>query len=334
MFDTTTPRRVLVTGASSGLGLEAAAQLAEEGVDTVVVAARTEAKAEASVRTLTERVHRATFEGIAFDVSDTTAVRRAAHELVRRGKPFDALLLNAGVVLTDRRTTDEDVELIFATSVLGHHLLATLLIEAGLLADGARVVIVGSESANNDTPRMMGFRVHDWILDPATDAEAFDRDLRALATGAARRFDPNAQYASSKAVSAWWAAAMQRRHGGTYDFYTVSPGANLGTDAARHMKGMQKAMFGMLQRHGHRMGMNMPVPVGARRYVDVLTAPEGRFEAGATYTSRAKKLVGDLVRRTDGHLVEPRRQDLALRSLERLVDELAETGQLTSAPSS
>jgi NAD(P)-dependent dehydrogenase (short-subunit alcohol dehydrogenase family) len=285
----------------------------------VVATARNPVKAADTKARLVERTGRETFETLSVDVSDPASSLTAAAELIERGQPFDGLVLNAGAVLTELTRTSEGLELTFAASILGHHLLTTELIKAGLLAPGARVVIVGSEAANNDLPKMMGFSVHPFALDPPAGDEAFTRQLLAFARGdEPTPFDVNDQYATTKVVSAWWAAAMQRRHGGTYNFFNVSPGANLGTDAARHQKGAQKLMFSAMARIGHLIGMNMPVSVGARRYVDVVTGAD-QFEPGGTYTSKAKKMVGDLTRRTDAHLTDRRRQDLTLEALDGLV---------------
>ena len=322
MSDPTTPitdlssRRVLVTGASSGLGFEAAAQLAEAGYGSIVLAARTADKAAAARGELVERTGRDVFETLAADVALVAESRRAAADLADRGRPFDALLLNAGMVPSELHRTAEGIEVCFASSLVGHHVITTELIEAGLLAPDARVVIVGSEAANADLPKAMGMQVAEFALDAdgARFAEAFEE----FAHGDQPRFDANGQYATTKVVSAWWSASMQRRHQDRYDFYTVSPGANVGTNAARHTTGAFKLMISVMGRFGHLVGMNMPVPEGAKRYVDVIL-DRGDFEPGRTYTSKPKKMVGELVVRSEPHLVDGRRQDEALAALESVV---------------
>lgn len=319
----TTAQHVLVTGATSGLGFEAAAQLAESGHPSVVIAGRTTEKAQAAVSRLVERTGKEVFSTLAFDTSDSAAARAAVAELAEQGQPFDGLILNAGAVMTEKRLTGEGIETTFGASILGHHILTSGLIEAGLLTDRARVVIVGSEAANNDLPKMMGFAVSDFALSPPTSDADFTAKLAAFARGEEpAKFDANDQYATTKVVSAWWAAGMQRRHEGRFDFFNVSPGANLGTEAARHITGPQKLMFGMMAKFGHLIGMNMPVEQGAGRYISVFTGA-GEFAPGGTFTSKPKKMTGPLARRTEGHLTDARRQDLAVGALDDLAAELA-----------
>ena len=77
-------KTALVTGANSGLGYEAAGQLAEAGFGRVILACRTLEKAEGAKRTLTERVGSGPFETLAVDVASIRSSREAAAELVRK----------------------------------------------------------------------------------------------------------------------------------------------------------------------------------------------------------------------------------------------------------
>ncbi|MCH7975517.1 MAG: SDR family NAD(P)-dependent oxidoreductase [Bacteroidetes bacterium] len=75
----------LVTGANSGLGFEAAAQLADAGFSTIILAARNEAKAEQARALLTERTARDVFETLAMDLGELESVDAAVAELATRG---------------------------------------------------------------------------------------------------------------------------------------------------------------------------------------------------------------------------------------------------------
>ncbi len=314
-------RTALVTGANSGLGFEAARQLAELGYESVVLACRTQQKADVAKAELAQLTGVDPFSTLVVDVAEIGSSRAAAGELVARGVGFDSVLLNAGMVPNALDRTSDGIEMAFASSLVGHHVVTAELLNAGLVNDGGVVVLVGSEAANDDLPKAMGMSVYDFVRgEPskfgATPEEAMRNFARAEGWSG---FDGNRQYSSTKAFSAWWSAAMARRHPGAVSFHTVSPGSNLGTNAARHVTGPLKLMLGVMGKIGRYVGMDQPVDKGARRYIDVLHGNDGPYRNGATYTSRPKKLTGPLAESKAGHLLVIERQEEALR----VVDELA-----------
>ncbi|MEN0068236.1 MAG: SDR family NAD(P)-dependent oxidoreductase [Myxococcota bacterium] len=303
----------LVTGANSGLGFEAAAQLAEQGYDRVILACRTLEKAEAARRELVERVGVDPFDTLAIDVADIASSNAAAEVLIERGHSLDALLLNAGLVPGDSLTHSVDgFEMSFAASVVGHHVLTMRLLEAGLLK-GARIVIAGSEVANNDLPSMMGMAVYDFVTGAPRE---FGKTLREAMTAFARGEKPEAYvgtrtYSTTKVFSAWWSAALARRVGDQLSVFTVSPGSNLSTNAARNTKGIQRFLFTkVMPAIGSLIGWDQPVASGARRYLDVLHGGDA-FVSGRTYTSAPRKMVGPLHEVTMLHINDVERQETA-----------------------
>lgn len=319
-------RTALVTGANSGLGFEAARQLAELGYESVVLACRTEAKGERARAELVEATGVDPFSTLEVDVAELASSREGAAELVRRGTGFDSVLLNAGMVPNDLERSSDGIEMCFAASLVGHHVITNALLEAGLINDGGAVVLVGSEAANDDLPKAMGMGVYDFVKgEPsafgATTEEAMENFAHAKTDAA---YDGNRQYSTTKAFSAWWSAAMARRHPGKVSFYTVSPGANMGTNAARHATGSFKVMIGFMRRFGKLLGMDQPIEKGAGRYIDVLHANHGPYQNGGTYTSRPKKMTGPLTISTPPHLVAVDRQDTALAVLDKLTHQHSE----------
>ncbi len=310
----------LVTGANSGLGFEAARQLAELGYDSVVLACRTQAKADQARAELVEATGVDPFSTLEVDVAALGSSRDGAAELVRRAMAFDSVLLNAGMVPSSLDRTGDGIEMCFAASLVGHHIIANELLDAGLVNDGGVVVLVGSEAANDDLPKAMGMSVYDFVNgEPsdfgATPQEAMENFARAQN---GPKFDGNRQYSSTKAFSAWWSAAMARRHPDGVRFNTVSPGANMGTNAARHATGAFKLMVGFMRRFGKLLRMDQPIEQGAGRYIDVLHGTNGPYQNGGTYTSRPKKMVGPLALSDPAHLVAVDRQDHALAVLDKL----------------
>ncbi len=320
-------RSALVTGANSGLGFEAARQLAELGYGSVVLACRTQAKADAARTELVEATGVDPFSTLEVDVAEIQSSRAAATELTNRGGRFDSVLLNAGMVPNSLERTSDGIEMCFAASLVGHHIITTALLDRGLINDGGAVVLVGSEAANDDLPKAMGMSVYDFVRGDTSDfgptpEEAMEHFARAEGEP---KFDGNRQYSTTKAFSAWWSAAMARRHPGSANFYTVSPGANMGTNAARHATGAFKLMIGFMRRFGKRLGMDQPIELGAGRYMDVLHGDNGPFRNGGTYTSRPKKMTGPLVASTAPHLLVAERQDTALAVLDKLTHQHSET---------
>ncbi|MEM7286224.1 MAG: SDR family NAD(P)-dependent oxidoreductase [Actinomycetota bacterium] len=316
----TTNRSAIVTGANSGLGFEAARQLAELGYESIVLTTRTQAKADEARSSLVEATGRDPFSTLVVDVADIASSNEAAAELVDRGQRFDSVLLNAGMVPNTLDRSADGIEMAFASSLIGHHIITEALLDAGLVSDDGVVILVGSEAANDDLPKAMGMGVYDFVKGEAsefgaTPAEAMERFARGDADV---KYDGNRQYSSTKAFSAWWSAAMARRHPGGVRFITVSPGSNMSTNAARHTTGAFKVMLAVMRRVGRFIGMDQPIEEGAGRYIDVLEGNGGPYENGATYTSRPKKMTGPLAKSTPDHLTDRERQDTALEVIDRL----------------
>jgi len=137
------PRRVVVTGATAGLGYFAAEALAARG-HRVVLAARSAERAVRAADAIRSRVPSADLETIDLDLADLASVRTGA-AAVAAGGPVDALLANAGVVGSRRRReTADGHELQFGTNHLGHFALVSHLMPALRAATAARVVHLGS----------------------------------------------------------------------------------------------------------------------------------------------------------------------------------------------
>jgi NAD(P)-dependent dehydrogenase (short-subunit alcohol dehydrogenase family) len=319
---TLSEQSILVTGANSGLGYEAAAQLAEAGYGHVILACRTLEKAEEARRTLAERVGSNPFEVLTVDVASVQSAETAAAVLIEQGRPIDALLLNAGMVSGNEMQKSADgLELAFASSIIGHHVLTIRLLEAGLLSAGARVVLSGSEGARDDLPRMMGMKLYDFAKSsPVTFGDTLPDAMRNFAKGTKPdEFRGMDYYVTTKAFSSWWAASMARTHGDRLAVFTVSPGSNMNTNAGRHVTGVQGFLFKqVMPKIGGRLGMHMPTEQGAKRYVDVLLGRGGTFESGKSYMSPPKKIVGPLQEVIAPHLIDVERQDAAWKVLGEL----------------
>ena len=294
----------LITGANSGLGLEAAAQLAEQGYDRVIITARTNQKAEAARDALQTRTGRDVFETITLDNDKLDTVAAAGATLASRVGKIDFLLLNAGIAPTKEVTkTDDGVEATVAATLIGHHLLTMRLLEEGLLASDARIVIAGSEAARGDVPTFNPIDVDEFA------AANFDGDLEA-AIEAQIRMDPPAKYhpgntyATVKVFAAWWAAELARKLPEGMTVNAVSPGSTPDTNAIRNapffMRRVMLPIFKFIPGMSHSLGD------GAGRYLEA--ARFGPEVTGKFFASKPKKMTGPLVEIEMDHFDNPQGQ--------------------------
>jgi NAD(P)-dependent dehydrogenase (short-subunit alcohol dehydrogenase family) len=141
-----TGKVAVVTGATSGIGLEAAWQLARMGARVTVVG-RTGDKAAAAVDQLVARgAVRERLDTAAADLGRLAPVRALAEELAARHPRLDILLNNAGCYPARRVITGDGLEESWATNTLAYEILTTRLRDAVVAARG-RIVYVGSTQA-------------------------------------------------------------------------------------------------------------------------------------------------------------------------------------------
>ncbi len=131
-----TGRVAVVTGANSGIGLEAARVLAAAGAHTVL-ACRNLTKAKAAAAELPGCA-----EALELDLAALASVHAFATTVAGRFDRVDLLVNNAGIMAAPRRLTDDGFELHLGVNHLGHFALTGLLWP--LLASDSRVVTVSS----------------------------------------------------------------------------------------------------------------------------------------------------------------------------------------------
>jgi NAD(P)-dependent dehydrogenase (short-subunit alcohol dehydrogenase family) len=136
-------RMVLVTGGTSGLGLETATVLARCGA-AVRVLGRDGARVERAVEAIRSAAEHLDVSSYVADVSDLDSVRRVAAQIQAGEDRLDVLIHNAGALLPKRRTTAQGFEWTFATMVLGPFLMTNELTPMLARSDDARVIMVSS----------------------------------------------------------------------------------------------------------------------------------------------------------------------------------------------
>lgn len=136
-------KRVLVTGATAGIGLAMARKFAELGA-TVHLLGRDPEKVERCVAEVSQLVPQAEVVGEVCDVSDLAAVATWTADFANRVAALDGLVHNAGLMPKERITTPQGHELQLATHILGPHLMTERLLPLLKAARGASVVFVSS----------------------------------------------------------------------------------------------------------------------------------------------------------------------------------------------
>jgi len=134
-------KTVVVTGASSGIGLETTRALAEMGAHVFMVV-RNRAKAEAAIAEIKSTVPGAALELVIADLYSLAEVRRAGAELRERAPHVDVLVNNAGLIHDTRELTVDGFERTFALNHLAAFLISYELRER--LGPGSRIVTVSS----------------------------------------------------------------------------------------------------------------------------------------------------------------------------------------------
>jgi len=134
---------VLVTGASSGLGLAAAEGFARLGA-TVWLVVRSRERGEQARLRIAERCGNGDLHVGLCDLSELESVRRFAEHFRDQASRLDVLVNNAGVMTEAREVSADGIELTFATNVVGPFLLTNLLMPLLEKSAPARIINVSS----------------------------------------------------------------------------------------------------------------------------------------------------------------------------------------------
>jgi retinol dehydrogenase 14 len=136
-------KTVLVTGATSGIGLHASIALARLGARVVMVG-RDPRRSDAALAQVRSGSGSTDVSLLMCDFSSQAAVRQLANEYRRTHDRLDVLINNAGGVNKTRLTTGDGIEMTFAVNHLGGFLLTNLLLDLIVKSAPARIVTVSS----------------------------------------------------------------------------------------------------------------------------------------------------------------------------------------------
>lgn len=300
----------LVTGATSGLGYAAARKLAIEGYRQVIVTGRSLARVQEAAAQLAAETKTQVFTPLELDLDAPTSVQSALAELVKRGRPVDFLLLNAGLVpFKQRKITAAGVEASQAP-LIGHHELTVGLLNANLLSPDARIVIAGAEPARGGVPM---FKYTDL---PAFAAKYHQGDRAAAVEALIRngpnvKYVPNNAYADAKLIIAWWVAALARRLPSGMAVYAVSPGGATATNVKRSASPLLKYVF--IPIVNLIPGMNQTPETAASRYIQA--SEFGTDVSGQFFASAKGKFSGPIEVQLEPHLHDRANQEAAWQAV-------------------
>jgi NAD(P)-dependent dehydrogenase (short-subunit alcohol dehydrogenase family) len=241
----------VVTGASTGLGLETSRALAAAGAH-VVLAVRSDDKGEASLAAIREQLPEASLEYGILDLASLDSVRAFATSTLASQPRIDLLVNNAGVMYTPFDRTAEGFEMQFGTNHLGHFLLTNLMLPALLAAAPSRIVNLSSG----------GHMASDIIWDDPNYDE--------------RPYDKFESYGQSKTANILFSVELDRRLAPKgVRAYAVHPGMIV-TDLGRHMT--KDDMRALRDKAKSSPSGGLPayksIPAGAATSVWAATAPE------------------------------------------------------------
>ena len=180
----------VVTGATSGIGLETARGLALQGAH-VVLTARSAERGAAALVAIQASVPDASLEVVMLDLADLSTVRFAGRQIRETHPEIAVLVNNAGVFETARRETIDGFEVTFGVNHLGPYLLTRLLLPSLLHGAASRVVNVSSEAHRGSTG--LEFGDLQWNNRPFSGFRAYaDSKLANLlfTRSLSKRFDP------------------------------------------------------------------------------------------------------------------------------------------------
>lgn len=143
-------KTILITGANSGLGLEASRVLSSKGAN-IIMAVRNLQKGEEAVAKITKENSSAKLNLMCLDLGDFNSIRKFSAELYSKYSQLHVLVNNAGIMSPPKReSTKQDFEIQFGTNHLGHFLLTGLLLDMIKKTPNSRITIQSSLAHKHD----------------------------------------------------------------------------------------------------------------------------------------------------------------------------------------
>lgn len=217
---------ILITGATSGIGLEAARVLSGKGAK-IILPVRNLEKGKSAIQEIKQQFKYADLELMKLDISDFDSVRQFAVEFTNQYNTLDVLLNNAGIMWTpQRQTSRQGHELQFATNHLGHFLLTGLLMPLLKSTPNSRIVTQSS------------------ILHKKGQGQKFEPTIYFDDLNFSKSFDTKKAYAQSKLANLLFTYELDRRlkAANIHSIATVSHPGYTATNLQKDLGFMMKIM--------------------------------------------------------------------------------------------
>jgi len=136
-------KRVVITGATNGIGLAAARELAARGADLAIVA-RSHGRGAAAAADIGAHSEGRPVDVLLADLASQASIRELADEILQRYPSVDVLINNAGAMYSTRTLSVDGMELTWAVNHLAPFLLTSLLLERLKQSAPARIITTSS----------------------------------------------------------------------------------------------------------------------------------------------------------------------------------------------
>jgi NAD(P)-dependent dehydrogenase (short-subunit alcohol dehydrogenase family) len=263
---------ILVTGASSGIGIETSRVLAFNGAK-VFMLGRSQTKLEEVINDVNQELkqqpqsNRGSVQGVLCDLNSLSSIKQFAQKFMRENAFLNVLILNAGIWNSRFAQTEDGLEQVMGVNHIGHAYLTQLLMPLLIASAPSRVVVVSSKAH----------------VGPPLDYQAFDR-MSKPTPNAKNGWGMISSYQQSKLANILYARALASRYQDKrVTVYSLHPGViqtNLGSSIP--LFGFAKAFM-----------KDKTIPEGAATSVYCAVTPGLEGETGRYFDNSAVTDVAD-----------------------------------------
>ncbi|MBV6627566.1 MAG: protochlorophyllide reductase [Rivularia sp. (in: Bacteria)] len=269
-----TKSTVVITGASSGVGLYAAKALAQKGWHVVMACRNLE-----KTQKVADEVGMSSdsYTIMHLDLASLNSVRQFVNTFRESGKSLDALVCNAAVYLPlakEPQRSEDGYELSVATNHLGHFLLCNLMLEdlQKSSTDEPRLVILGTVTAN---PKELGGKIPIPAPPDLGDLKGFEEGFKApISMINGKKFKAGKAYKDSKLCNVLTMRELHRRYHDSTGivFSSLYPGCVAETGLFRNHYSLFQKIFPLFQKN--ITGGYVSEELAGERVADVVAEPE------------------------------------------------------------